>query len=469
MIEYLPVVESFILLYFIGLNGVYLALNILSLGGVTRYMQSRDVVGLPHLFSGFAPPVTIIVPAYNEEDHILNTLRSLFQLNYPECEIVVVNDGSKDRTLDIIKKEYSLAPFPEAYRNRIHTKPVRAVYHSTIDPRLRVVDKENGGRGDAVNAGINIARYPWFCRVDADSILQKDSLLLIVQPLIEDPTVVACGGTIRVANGCKSKDGIFVEADLSRKPLVLFQIVEYLRAFLYGRMGWSPMNAHLIISGAFGIYRKETVVAVGGYRPDTVGEDMELIVRLHRILSEHRKRYRITFVPEPICWAEVPDNLKQLRKQRIRWQIGLVESLMMNRGLLFHDSGTFAGWLAFPFVLFFEWFGPFVETLGYIIIIAGFMLGFISIQAFITFLILAVGFGVLLSTSALLLEEMSFHLYKKPWHVIVLFMTALIENFGYRQLNTVWRVIAVYYYLRDKARAKLANRKQKRRSRSPSG
>lgn len=464
MIEYFPVVESFILLYFIGLNGVYLTLNILSLSGIARYMQSRDVAGLPHLFSGFAPPVTIIVPAYNEEAHILNTLRSLFQHHYPEYEIIVVNDGSKDRTLDVMKKEYSLAPFPEAYRARIHTKPVRAVYHSTVDPRLRVVDKENGGRGDAVNAGINIARYPWVCRVDADSILQKDSLMLIVQPLLEDPTVVACGGTVRVANGCKSKDGIFIEADLSRKPLVLFQIVEYLRAFLYGRMGWSPMNAHLIISGAFGIYHKETVVAVGGYRRDTVGEDMELIVRLHRILSEQRKRYRITFVPEPICWAEVPDSLKQLKKQRVRWQIGLVESLMMNRGLLFHDKGTFAGWFAFPFALFFEWFGPFVETFGYIIVIAGFVFGFISVQAFITFLILAVGFGVLLSTSALLLEEMSFHLYKKPWHIVVLFAVSLVENFGYRQLNTVWRVIAVYYYLRDKIRAKIARRKQKSRS-----
>lgn len=465
MTAYFPIVESFILLYFIGLNGVYLMLNILSLSGIARYMQSRDVAGLPHLFAGFAPPVTIVVPAYNEEAHILHTLHSLFQHNYPEYEIVVVNDGSKDRTLDIMKKDYSLVPFPEAYRSRIRTKAVRAVYQSTVDPRLRVVDKENGGRGDAVNAGINIARYPWVCRVDADSILQKDSLMLIVQPLLEDPTVVACGGTVRVANGCKSKDGIFIEADLSRKPLVLFQIVEYLRAFLYGRMGWSPMNAHLIISGAFGIYHKETLVTVGGYRNDTVGEDMELIVRLHRILSQQRKRYRITFVPEPICWAMVPDDLKQLKKQRIRWQIGLVESLMMNRGLLFHDRGTFAGWLAFPFTLFFEWFGPFVEILGYIIVIAGFIYGFISIQAFITFLILAIGFGVLLSTSALLLEEMSFHLYKKPRHILALFAVSLIENFGYRQLNTLWRIIAVYYYLRDKIREKLANRKRKDRSR----
>lgn len=466
MIEYFPIVETFILLYFIGLNGVYLMLNILSLSGIARYMQSRDVAGLPQLFSGFAPPTTIVVPAYNEENHILYTLRSLFELNYPEYEVVVVNDGSNDRTLDIITKEYSLVPFPEAYRARIQTESVRAIYHSTVNPRLRVIDKENGGRGDAVNAGINIARYPWVCRVDADSILQKDSLMLIVQPLLEDPSVVACGGTVRVANGCKSKNGIFLEADLSRKPLVLFQIIEYLRAFLYGRMGWSPMNAHLIISGAFGIYHKETLVSVGGYRNDTIGEDMELIVRLHRLLSGQGKRYRITFVPEPICWAEAPENLKQLKKQRVRWQIGLIESLMMNRGLMFHRQGTFAGWFAYPFALFFEWFGPFVEIFGYIIVICGFALGFISIQAFITFLILAIGFGVLLSTSALLLEEMSFHLYKKPRHIFMLFVAAFVENFGYRQLNTFWRMIAVFYYFRDKIREKLSKRRRRIRSRA---
>lgn len=450
MIGYLSVVEWVILLYFIGLNGVYLTLNLISLGGVWRYMQSRDIAGMPHLVGSFAPPVTIIVPAYNEEAHILDTLHSLFQLNYPEFEIVVVNDGSKDRTLEQITKAYSLVSFPEAYRSRLHSAPVRGVYLSTTHPHLRVIDKENGGRGDAVNAGINIARNPYFCCVDADSILQRDSLLLIVTPLLEDPTVVACGGTVRVSNGCKAKDGLFIKAELSRKPLVLFQTVEYLRAFLYGRMGWSPMNALLIISGAFGIFHKETVVSVGGYRQDALGEDMELVIRLHRTLSRQRKRYRISFVPDPICWTEVPDNLRQLKRQRIRWHMGHIQSLVMNRSMMFHPDSGWAGWIAFPFSLVFEWFGPIVETLGYIIIIAGFIIGFISMQAFVIFLIVAIGFGVLLSTSALLLEEMSFHLYQRPWHIVALFLIGIVENLGYRQLNTLWRVIAVFHYLRGK-------------------
>ena len=459
MIASLLAAQWFILLYFLALNAVYVMLIFRAIGGVARYMQSRDVAGLPNLLAGFAPPVTIVVPARNEEAHILQTLQSL-QQHYPEYEIVVVNDGSTDRTLEVIAGAYSLEPFPEAYRARLKTQPVRAIYQSRVEPRLRVIDKEHGGRGDAVNAAANIAHYPWICRVDADSVLQRDSVMLIVEPLLEDPTVVACGGTIRVANGCKSQDGVFLEAGLPDKPLVLFQVIEYLRAFLYGRMGWSPMNAHLIISGAFGIYHKETFIGAGGYRRDTVGEDMELIVRLHRTLSAQRKRYRITFVPEPICWSTVPDDIGKLRRQRTRWQVGLAESLMMNRGLMFHKEGSFAGWFAFPFTVFFEWFGPVIETGGYIFVIVGFALGIVSASVFITFMLLAAGFGVLLSTCALLLEEISFRLYKRPRHILVLFAIAVLENFGYRQLNTLWRMAAVFQHLRRGARAWLARRKQ---------
>ena len=459
MMSFFLAAQWFFLLYFLALNAVYAMLIFRALGGVARYMQSRDVAGLPHLLGGFAPPVTIVVPARNEEANILRTLHSL-QQHYPEYEIVVVNDGSTDRTLEVLTAAYSLKPFPEAYRARLKTRPVRAVYQSTVDSRLRVIDKEQGGRGDAVNAGVNIAHYPWVCRVDADSVLQRDSLMLIVAPLLEDPTVVACGGTIRVANGCKSQDGLFVEADLPKGPLVLFQVIEYLRAFLYGRMGWSPMNAHLIISGAFGIYHKETFVAAGGYRSDTVGEDMELIVRLHRTLSAQRKSYRITFVPEPICWSTVPDDIGTLRRQRMRWQVGLAESLAMNRGLMFHRQGSFAGWFAYPFTVFFEWLGPVVETCGYLFVIIGFALGIVSLSVFITFMLLAAGFGILLSTCALLLEEISFRLYKRPRHILVLFAIAVLENFGYRQLNTLWRMAAVFQHLHRRARARLARRKR---------
>jgi len=464
VIAFLTAAQWFVLLYFLALNAVYLMLVVRAIGVIARYMQSRDVAGLPELLAGFAPPVTLVIPAHDEEAHILQTLRSLEQ-HYPEYEIVVVNDGSSDRTLEVLTAAYDLRPFPEAYRGRLKTQPVHAIYQSTVDTRLRVVDKERGGRGDAVNAGVNAARYPWICRVDADSILQRDSLRLIVEPLLEDPAVIACGGTIRVANGCKSRDGLFVEADLPTRPLVLFQVIEYLRAFLYGRMGWSPMNAHLIISGAFSIFHKETFVAAGGYRCDTIGEDMELIVRLHRTLSAQRKRYRITFVPEPICWSNVPEKVGTLRRQRIRWQVGLAESLMMNRGLMFHKEGSFAGWFAYPFTAFFELLGPLVETAGYAFVIVGLALGIVSPAVFVTFMLLAVGFGVLLSTCALLLEEISFRLYKKPRHILILFALAVLENFGYRQLTTLWRTAAVVQHLWRTARARLGGRRQQLASR----
>lgn len=455
MLQYLPYVEAVILSYFVVLNGTYLMLNVLAIGGLHRYMQSRDLVGLPELFPAFAPPVSIIVPAYNEAGHILDTIRSLLDQNYPTVEIIVVNDGSTDDMMEVLREHYRLVPFPEAYRARIATQPVWAIYRSTTQPNLRIIDKDNGGRGDAVNAGINAARYPLFCCVDADSLLQKNSIHLIVQPFLEDPAVVASGGTVRVANDCETRDGLFVRARLSRNPVVLFQIIEYLRAFLYGRLGWALMNGQLIISGAFGLFHKETVVSVGGYRDDTLGEDMELIIRMHRLLCKRDKPYRITFIADPICWTHVPSSLGRLMRQRIRWHIGHIESLLMNRKLLFSRGSGPAGWISFPFSLFFEWFGPVIEVIGYAIIIAGFILGFVTPEIFVIFLVVAIGFGILLSVSALLLEEISFRLYPRPRHIFALFLVAILENFGYRQLNSLWRIAGIYYFLFDAVRRRL--------------
>jgi len=282
MAEILLMIEWFFLLYFVALNGGYLLLNIVAIVYVSRYMQENTLSHLPEIYSGFEPPVSILVPAYNEETTIVASLRSLLQLSYAEFEVIVINDGSKDKTLDVLIEEFSLVPFPEAYQVAIATKPVRAIYHSTAHANLKVIDKENGGKADSLNAGINISRCPLFCCIDADSILQRDSLQRVVRPFLQDPSTVACGGTVRVANGCKVDGGFLVEVGLPRSPLALFQIVEYLRSFLFGRMGWSPLNAMLIISGAFGLFRRQTVIDVGGYLNDTIGEDMELIVRLHR-------------------------------------------------------------------------------------------------------------------------------------------------------------------------------------------
>ncbi|MBO9539515.1 glycosyltransferase family 2 protein [bacterium] len=436
--------QNLVIGYFVGLNVCYLALNLLALKGLTRTLQRQDFDELPPLYLGLEPPITILAPAYNESLSIAASVRSLLQLNYSEYEILVINDGSKDETLDVLMREFALQPFPEAYHTSLETRPIRAIYHSKTYPNLRVIDKENGGKADALNAGINGARYPLFCAVDADSILQRDSLRKAVQPFLEDATTVAAGGTIRIANGCEVKGGFLVKTGLPTNYLALFQIVEYLRAFLFGRLGWSSLNALLIISGAFGLFSKERVVEAGGYRTDTIGEDMELIVRLHRTLRLAGVPYRITFLPDPVCWTEAPEDLKTLKNQRIRWQQGLGESLLKNLPLMFHPKSGLIGWLAFPFLFFFEWLGPLIEVGGALFMGWSFLQGAVSYEAMGVFLFVSVGLGILLSVSAVLLEEISFHVYPRFRHLLMLLGAIVAENFGYRQLNTVWRMIGLF-------------------------
>ncbi|HET7669810.1 MAG TPA: glycosyltransferase [Burkholderiales bacterium] len=440
--------QWFFLAYFVAINVGYLALTALSMIELPRHLDLRLLDQLPRPHSGFEPPVSVIVPAYNEEATIAASVRSMLQLDYPELEVVVVNDGSRDGTLAALVREFELVPYPEAYWRRIEVKPVRGIYRSLRYRNLRVIDKENGGKADALNAGINAARFPLVCGVDADSILERASLRRVVAPFLSEPHLIASGGTVRIANGCEVRAGFLESIGLPQRMLPLFQIVEYLRAFLFGRLGWAPLNAVLIISGAFGVFRKEAVVEAGGYRHDTVGEDMELVVRLHRLHRLSRRPYRIAFLPDPICWTEAPESLAVLRSQRRRWQRGLAESLSANAALLFHPRGGAPGWVAFPFMVVFEWFGPLVEVAGYAFMLAAFLAGAISPLAFWTFMLLTLALGMTLSASALLLEEISFHIYKRPRELFILAAAAIIENFGYRQLVTLWRLEGLWQWLR---------------------
>jgi len=436
------------LAYFICLNITYLALNFVSMLSIMRYTREHGAKFRIKNFASFQPPVSILVPAYNEEQTIVSTVRSLLRLEYSEFEVVVVNDGSSDNTLQAVINAFGLVEFPEAYRRRLPTEPVGRIFASPVSgQRVRLIDKKNGGKADALNAGINAARYPLFCVIDADCILQQDSLARVVQPFLEDSTTIAAGGVIRVVNGCKVKDGFLSEVDLPKSTLALVQTVEYLRAFLFGRLGWSPMNALLIISGAFGVFYKERVIAAGGYHGDLVGEDMEMVVRLHDRMLQERRPYRITFVPDPICWTEVPEDLRSLFNQRVRWQQGLAESLIGNWRLMFRSNAGAVGWLAYPFMLIFELLGPAIEVLGYLsVIVLGFS-GLLSVQAFLVFLFAAVGLGVLLSVNAMVLEELSFHLYPRPSQQLKMFAVAILENFGYRQLTSVYRFIGLLRWM----------------------
>lgn len=442
--------EGFFLLYFLLLYFGYLILNVLSIYAVWQYMQAHSISSMPQLYSGLEPPISLLAPAYNEEASIVDSVNALLQLNYSEFEIIIINDGSKDKTLERLKDAFDLVEFPEAYRRRIDTKEVKKLYVSRTHTLLRVLDKENGGKADSLNAGINVSRYPLFCAVDADSVLQPNSLEKIVQPFMDDPTTIAAGGTVRIVNGCTIEKGFLVKAALPRSFLARMQVTEYLRAFLFGRLGWSPLNALLIISGAFGLFHKETVVSVGGYLTDTIGEDMELIVRLHKVMRKQKRKYKITFVPDPICWTEAPEDLATLKNQRIRWQRGLSESLIKNIDLLFARNSGFVGWVAMPYMLFFEWAGPFIELTGFIMVVVGFASGYLSWEVSSIFFMVAIVFGMLLSSVAVLLEEMSFKIYPSFGYVFVLLFMALVENIGYRQLNSYWRIVAMYQWIRGR-------------------
>lgn len=435
------------LAYFVGLNLVYLTLNLVAMRSAWRDSSVRALAAMPAYTAGLEPGVTICIPAYNEAATIAESVRSMLQIDYPDFEIVVVNDGSKDGTLDVLLREFAMQPFQMAYRRTLAVKPIHGIYRSPQHPGLLVIDKDNGGRSDAVNAAINAARHGLVCVVDADSVLERDSLRRVVRPFIEDPLTVASGGTVRISNGCLISHGYMQRVDIAKGWLARIQVLEYLRGFHNGRIGWAPMNALLIISGAFGVFRRTTLVEAGGFSTRTIGEDMEMTMRLHRFHRLSERAYRIAFVPEAVCWTEAPESLTVLRSQRTRWQRGLMESLWTHRKLFFHPKAGTVGWLACPAMLLIEGLGPVVELLGYVVMTALIALGLISWASLGAFLLLAFGSGLLLSASALLLEEVAFRTYPRPRHLAVLLAAMVVENLGYRQLTVWWRTVGLFKWL----------------------
>jgi cellulose synthase/poly-beta-1,6-N-acetylglucosamine synthase-like glycosyltransferase len=401
--------------------------------------------------SSTTPPISVIIPAYNEQSVIKDSIRSLLNLNYPEYEVIVVNDGSRDDTLEVIKDSFGLVPVQPLYRKQLSTKEVKGIYRSVRYPHLIVIDKENGGKSDALNCGINAASFPYFCSIDADSLLEQNSLLKTMRPVLEgEDNVIACGGIVRVANGCSIKNGRIIEVGLPKNRLAIFQVIEYLRGFLIGRLGFSSINNLLIISGAFGVFRKKEVLAVGGYNADIVGEDMELVLKLQRYIYDHKLNCKVLFVPDPVCWTEAPDTMRVLKSQRLRWQRGLIETMILHYGALFRPKYGKLGWLSMPYFLFVELLGPSVEFIGYIVVILGLYLGVIDLQFAILFLIVSVLFGIFLSWTSILLEEWSLRRYPKVTDLLKLVGYSVIENLWYRQVNVYWRTWAFVEYFRKR-------------------
>ena len=438
----------FVLVYFLAISATYLTLYTISFFEVTDYSRREVFGGLPELFtSKYAPPVSVVVPAYNEEATIAYSVRSLLALHYPLHEVVVVNDGSRDATLEVLRDEFDLYESDRPIRMQIETAPIRGVYTSQVE-RLTVVDKENGGRSDAQNAGTLAASYPLICMTDADVVMEEDALLRVARPMVESSKVAAVGGIVRIANGCEVERGRVVKVKTSRKALPNFQVVEYLRAFVASRVGWSKLNCLLIISGAFGMFRRRDIIAAGGLATDTIAEDMELTTRLHKTLRENDRDYRIAFVPDPVIWTEAPETLRVLRRQRDRWHRGLMDVLIRYRGLMFNPRYGTVGMIAMPYYLFFEFLGPVIEVLGYAAFVLGLWLGLLNLEFAWLFLLVSVGLGVFLSVTAVFLEELRLRRYERWRDLGKLVLYAILENFGYRQLTSLWRLMAIWSFLR---------------------
>lgn len=448
-LDLLEAFNLFILGYFFVLNASYLVMNLMAFRELRRYSDRLKTVRLEAFMRSVAPPpVTLIAPAYNEEHTCLESVRALLALEYPDFEVLVVNDGSTDGTLDVLRDTFELTPASRFPTARIPTETVRQVWRSRTHPNLWIVDKENGGKADALNAGINYCRTPLFCAMDADSLLEREALIRLTRPFMEDVSLVAAGGIVRIANGCTIRDGTLRQIRLPENLLARFQVLEYIRAFLGGRMGWDALGATLIISGAFGVFRRSAVVEAGGYRSDTVGEDMELVVRLHRHFREKGTPYTIRYIPDPVAWTECPESLRMLGRQRDRWQRGLIESLVGHLRMAFNPRYGRIGMLAFPYFLFFELLGPIIEFGGYVAFLVAVFTGHASNLYIFTFLALAVAFGVTISVTSVALEELTFRRYPRVRDLLQLFWLAILENFGYRQLITFWRMRGVISKLR---------------------
>lgn len=400
-------------------------------------------------YSDQAPPIAVIAPAYNEELTVVESVRSLLALHYPSFEVLLVNDGSKDGTLARVIAEFGLKRVGRYIDDSVTHQPIRGFYASPDLPRLLVIDKENGGKADALNAGINAARSPLFCAIDADSILETDALLRVVRPFIDYPDkTVAVGGTIRIANGCTIDTGRVTGVRLPRNFLALVQIMEYLRAFLMARLALGQMQALTVISGAFGLFSRQRVVEVGGYSHGTVGEDMELVIKLHRHMRDLKLPYRIDFIPEPVCWTECPEDIGVLARQRSRWQRGALECFVKHRDMTFNPRYGRIGFVGFGHIVLVDVVGPLIEVLGYVLVPLLWALNLLALPWLLAFLAATFTFGIAISALTLILEEVQLRRFPRARELAMLAFIAVIENLGYRQVSNFWRLKGWWQFLR---------------------
>jgi len=428
-----------IMLYAVLIMTSYLVLAYLSFKELSEYLKKNSFINYEILLSSeHAPYLSLIAPAYNEGMTIGENVKSLLSLNYNNFEVIVVNDGSKDNSMDILISTYDLEAKSLDLFSEIPTKPIRGVYKSKNPAykKLTVIDKENGGKADALNVGLNVAKHPYAVCIDVDCILDKDSLLKLAKPFLEssDKRVIATGGVVRIANQCVIEDGRLIDVNVPKKILPRIQVLEYLRAFLLGRMAWERLDGLLLISGAFGAFDKEIAIKAGGYNTKTVGEDMELVVRMRRYMLERNLPYTVSYIPDPLCWTEAPDNASIFKKQRSRWMRGTIETLWIHRRMFFNPKYKMLGMISVPYWTFFEFLAPFIEFIGLLVTLVFVVLGILNWKFFLLLFLFVYVFAAMFSVLALLSEELTYHKYPRIKDFFKLLGAALVEPLYFHPL-----------------------------------
>ncbi|MEL1252252.1 glycosyltransferase [Flavobacterium sp. DGU38] len=439
MIWFIDVYLYLILGYAILIMSSYLILAYLSMKELRSYLRKNSFVDYEVLLtSEFAPKLSLIAPAYNEGFTIEENVKSLLSLNYNNYQVIVVNDGSKDNSMEILIKIYDLVLTELDIHAKIETKKVKGIYASrnSAFKKLIVVDKENGGKADALNVGLNIAQNPYVVCIDVDCILDKDSLLKLAKPFLEShgKRVIATGGVVRIANQCIIKNGRLVEVNIPDAILPRIQVLEYLRAFLLGRMAWGRLDGLLLISGAFGAFDREIAILAGGYNIKTVGEDMELVVRMRRYMLENKLPYTVSYIPDPLCWTEAPEDFKIFKKQRSRWMRGTIETLSFHKKMFLNPKYKLLGMISVPYWVLFEFLAPGIEFTGLLITILFIFFGLLNWHFFILLVFFVYTFAVFFSVVALLSEERTFHKYPKHTDFLKLLLAAFIEPLYFHPL-----------------------------------
>lgn len=431
-------VEFAFLLYFIYVNGFYTILLFLTvIPFYKRYAEAKAESETQMVSAEAVPPLTVVIPVFNERHMAISAILSLLRVKYRAIELVIVNDGSTDETLELMINKFHMIEAPVITRPIIKCANVKRCYRSAEYPNLLVVDKERAGRPDALNAGINASSAPYILILDCDTTLESGACQKMMMRALSQPDLAAIGGTLRVANGCVIEQGKVVEVRLPKSYFASMQVIDYIRSFTFGRVGWSLIGGQYNVSGAFGLFKKQALYDVGGFHP-SYAEDLDLTIRLQR--GQKRGLHKLDFLPDATAWTEVPFTYRDLRKQRARWHAGLFEALWFNKRALFNPKYGAFGFVHLPFLIIGEFLSPLMEILGYCYILIAAILGMLNMTFLGLFLALSWGTSLLLSLYAFVIEQSSSRKYGRVGDMFKCLGLVFLELFGYRQLYLLWKL-----------------------------